>query len=126
MAIIQQIQQKTGCLFLVILGSLLLFVISDLIRSDSSIFGGSTLSVGEIRGEKISYEEFNTRLNTLLAQAEQNNPGMKIDENMKAQYTEQTWNMFLQDKIFAKEYKKVGIRVSEDELADMTIGDHPD
>lgn len=126
MAIIQQIQQKTGCLFLVILGSLLLFVISDLIRSDSSIFGGSTLSVGEIRGEKISYEEFNIRLNTMLAQAEQNNPGMKIDENMKAQYTEQTWNMFLQEKIFAKEYKKVGIRVSGEELADMTIGDHPD
>ena len=103
MAIIQQIQQKTGCLFLVILGSLLLFVISDLIKSDrGGIFGGGGLSVGEIKGDKISYEEFNTRLNTMLQQLEQNNPGTKIDETIRAQYSEQAWNSFLQDKIFAR------------------------
>ena len=127
MAIIQQIQQKTGCLFLVILGSLLLFVISDLIKSDrGGIFGGDGLNVGEIRGEKVSYEEFNTRLNTLLAQLEQNNPGVKIDETIRSQYSEQTWNSFLQDKIFAVEYEKLGVKVSGEELADMTIGEHPD
>lgn len=127
MAIIQQIQQKTGCLFLIILGSLLLFVISDLIKSDSGgIFGNDGLKVGEIRGEKISYEEFNTRLNTQLAQLEQNNPGMKVDEAVRTQYSEQTWNSFLQDKIFAVEYAKIGVTVSGEELADMTIGEHPD
>ncbi len=127
MAIIQQIQQKTGCLFLVILGSLLLFVISDLIKSDrGGIFGGDGLNVGEIRGEKVSYEEFNARLNTLLAQLEQNNPGVKIDETIRSQYSEQTWNSFLQDKIFAVEYEKLGVKVSGEELADMTIGEHPD
>lgn len=127
MAIIQQIQQKTGCLFLVILGSLLLFVISDLIKSDrGGIFGGGGLSVGEIKGDKISYEEFNTRLNTMLAQVEQNNPGMKIDETVRAQYSEQAWNSFLQDKIFAVEYDKIGVKVSGEEVADMTIGEHPD
>ena len=127
MAIIQQIQQKTGCLFLIILGSLLLFVISDLIKSDrGGIFGNDGLKVGEIRGEKISYEEFNTRLNTQLAQLEQNNPGMKVDEAVRTQYSEQTWNSFLQDKIFAVEYAKIGVTVSGEELADMTIGEHPD
>ncbi len=127
MAIIQKIQKKTGCLFLAILSSLLLFVISDLItRDQGGIFGDNGLNVGEIRGQKISYEEFNTRLNTSLAQLEQNNPGVKIDEAIKTQYSEQTWNSFLQDKIFAVEYSKVGVQVSEDELADMTIGDHPD
>ncbi|MFM9944900.1 MAG: peptidylprolyl isomerase [Bacteroidia bacterium] len=127
MAIIQQIQQKTGCLFLVILGSLLLFVISDLIKSDGGgIFGNGGLHVGEIRGEKVSYEEFNTRLNGMLATLEQNNPGVKIDESTKTQYSEQAWNSFLQDKIFAVEYSNLGIQVSPEELADMTIGDHPD
>jgi peptidyl-prolyl cis-trans isomerase D len=127
MAIIQQIQQKTGCLFLVILGSLLLFVISDLIKSDrGGIFGGDGLTVGEIKGEKISYEEFNTRLNEMLVQLEQNNPGVKIDETIRTQYSEQAWNSFLQDKIFAVEYDKLGVKVSGEELADMTIGEHPD
>lgn len=127
MAIIQKIQQKTGCLFLLILGSLLLFVISDLVRTErGGIFGDNSLNVGEIRGEKISYEEFNLRLNNMLDQLAQNNPDVKIDENMKTQYSEQTWNSFLQDKIFKVEYKKLGIQISGDELADMTIGDHPD
>ncbi|NUM31020.1 MAG: SurA N-terminal domain-containing protein [Bacteroidetes bacterium] len=127
MAIIQKIQQKTGCLFLLILGSLLLFVISDLIKTDGGgIFGNNTLSVGEIRGEKISYEEFNLRLNKMLDQLAQNNPDVKIDENVKSQYSEQAWNSFLQEKIFKIEYEKLGIQVSGDELADMTIGDHPD
>jgi len=126
MAIIQQIQQKTGCLFLVILGSLLLFVISDLIKSDRSIFGDSTISVGEIKGDKIAYEEFNKRYNDMLNQVMENNPEVKMDETMKAQYSDQTWNMFLQEKIFATEYKKLGIQVSPLELEDMTIGEHPD
>ncbi len=127
MAIIQQIQRKTGCLFLVILGSLLLFVISDLLKSDrGGIFGSEGLNVGEIKGEKIAYEDFNTRFTTMLAQMEQNNPGVKVDETIKSQYSEQTWNSFLQDKIFAVEYEKMGVAVSGEELADMTIGDHPD
>ncbi len=127
MAIIQQIQQKTGCLFLVILGSLMLFVISDLIKSDrGGIFGDSGLNVGIIRGKKIGYEEFNVRLNNMLLQLEQNNPGVKIDENTKAQYSEQAWNSFLQDNIFAKEYDGIGIRISGAELADMTYGENPD
>jgi peptidyl-prolyl cis-trans isomerase D len=126
MAIIQQIQQKTGCLFLVILGSLLLFVISDLIKSDRGFFGDNSLSVGEIKGEKVSYEEFNARYNEMLNQVLESNPGINLDESMKSQYADQAWNSFLQDKIFADEYKKLGIQVSPDELADMTIGDHPD
>jgi peptidyl-prolyl cis-trans isomerase D len=127
MAIIQQIQQKTGCLFLVILGSLLLFVISDLIKSDrGGLLGGDGISVGEIKGEKISYEEFNTRYETMLAQMLQNNPGMKEDESTKSQTSEQAWNSFLQDKIFAIEYENLGIQVSPEELEDMTIGAHPD
>ncbi|MCC6722520.1 MAG: SurA N-terminal domain-containing protein [Bacteroidia bacterium] len=127
MAIIQKIQQKTGCLFLLILCALLIFVISDLIRTErGGIFGNNSLNVGEIRGEKVSYEEFNVRLNNMLDQLAQNNPDMKIDENVKSQYSEQAWNSFLQDKIFKVEYEKLGIQVSSDELADMTIGDHPD
>lgn len=126
MAIIQQIQQKTGCLFLVILGSLLLFVVSDLVRSDRSIFGNSTLNVGEIKGEKVSYEEFNVRYNEMLNQLMESNPELKLDETIKSQYSDQAWNSFLQDKIFAVEYEKLGIQVSGEELADMTIGDHPD
>ncbi len=127
MAIIQQIQQKTGCLFLIILGSLMLFVIGDLITgSGSGLFGSKGLAVGEIKGEKVSYEEYDIRLKNILAQVEQNNPGMKIDETMRSQYGEQTWNMFLQERIFAKEYKKVGVKVSAEELSDMTIGEHPD
>lgn len=126
MAIIQQIQQKTGCLFLVILGSLLLFVISDLIKSERGFFGSNTLSVGKIKGEDVSYEEFNVRLTQMLDQVAANNPGIKIDEAMKAQYAEQTWNSFLQDRIFAKEYEKLGVQVTGDEMTDMTIGDHPD
>lgn len=127
MAIIQKIQQKTGCLFLLILGSLLLFVISDLVKTDrGGIFGDNTLTVGEIRGKKISYEEFNIRLNKMLDQLAQNNPDVKVDENVKSQYSEQTWNSFLQDFIFKVEYDKLGIQISGDELADMTIGDHPD
>jgi len=126
MAIIQQIQQKTGCLFLVILGALLIFLLSELFRGDRSIFGDNTLSVGEIKGEQISYEEFDIRLKNMLTQLEENNPGMKITEEIRSQYADQTWNSYLQDKIFGEEYSKLGIVVAGDEVADMTIGDHPD
>ncbi len=125
-SLLQKIQNKTGCLFLVIGVAMLAFVLTDLVGSGSSIFGSTANSVGTISGEQISYEEFNARFEAMKQQIAQNNPGFVMTEEISKQYNDQAWNLLVQSKTTDLEYDKLGIDVSPAELEDLTIGNNTD
>jgi len=126
-SLLQKIQNQTGCLLLIIGIAMLAFVLTDLISSGSSIFGGTANSVGEIAGENVSYEEYNAKYEQLKATVLQNNPGIQMDEMVVQQYRQQAWDIFVQEKVQSKEYSKLGLDVGAGELEDLTIGNntHP-
>lgn len=126
-SLLQKIQNKTGCLFLVIGVAMLAFVLTDLVGSGSSIFGSSANTVGSIGGEEISYDDYNNRFEAMKQQIMQNNPGFVMSEDISKQYRDQAWSMLVQSKTTDLEYEKLGIDVGPAELEDLTIGNntHP-
>ena len=126
-SLLQKIQNRTGCLFLVIGVAMLAFVLTDLVGSGSSIFGNNQNNIGKIGDEAISYEEFNGTYETLKNQVIQNNPGINFDETMATQFRQQAWSSLVESKTLKPEYDKLGIDVSAAELEDLTIGQntHP-
>jgi peptidyl-prolyl cis-trans isomerase D len=126
-SVLQKIQNKTGCLMLVIGVAMLAFVLTDLVGSGSSIFGSSANSVGSIDGVDISYDDFNAEFEETKAQIMRNNPGVAMDEAMNQQYRDETWDKMVDAKTLLPEYQKLGVTVSPAELEDLTIGNntHP-
>ncbi|PCJ65242.1 MAG: hypothetical protein COA58_10305 [Bacteroidetes bacterium] len=121
-SLLQKIQDKTGCLFLVIGVAMLAFVLTDLVGSGSSIFGSNQSSVGSIAGESISYEEYNNSYEAMKQQVLQNNPGFQMTDEIAQQYKDQAWNLLVDAKTINKEHEKLGIAISPAELTDLTIG----
>lgn len=127
-SVLQKIQNQTGCLLLIIGIAMLAFVLTDLLSSGQSIFGSQKNVVGNISGEDITYEEFNSRYETRRNAILMNNPGIRIDEYVAAQYREEIWNEIVDEKVLLKEFKALGLDVSVDEWADITVGanTHPE
>ncbi|MDA8886022.1 SurA N-terminal domain-containing protein [Bacteroidia bacterium] len=122
-SLLQKIQNKTGCLFLVIGVAMLAFVLTDLVGSGSSIFGGGNAnSIGSIGEEQVSYEEFNAAYEGLKAQVQQNNPGFQFNEDLATQYRQQAWSTLIEQKTMTPQYDMIGVSVSPAELEDLTIG----
>jgi hypothetical protein len=67
-SLLQKIQNKSGCLLLVIGAAMLAFVLTDFVSSGTSIFGSSENNVGSIAGQSITYEEFNGKFEELKNQ----------------------------------------------------------
>lgn len=103
------------------------FVLTDLISTRTSIFGGNENVVAEISGEKIDYNDLNGRYETMVNNLKLNNPDMEVNEEMREAYREQAWNELIQEKIIKKEHNKLGLVVSGAEMVDITVGDntHP-
>lgn len=124
MAVIQKIQKQTGCLLLIIGIAMISFVLTDLISTRSSLFGGNDNTVAEIRGEKIDYTDLNNRYETMVNNLKINNPDIELNEEMREAYREQAWNELIQEKIIKREHEKLGLVVSGKEFADLTVGDN--
>lgn len=121
-SLLQKIQNKSGCLLLVIGLAMLAFVLTDFVSSGTSIFGSTSNNVGTIAGQAITYEEFNGKFEELKNQVLQNNPGFVMDESMAQQYRDEAWKQLLAAKTVEPQYEKLGITVSAAELEDLTIG----
>ncbi|GAB2797303.1 peptidyl-prolyl cis-trans isomerase D [Hymenobacter luteus] len=127
MALINTIREKSGWAVGAIIIGLLLFMLGgDFLYGRSSIFGKNDLTVGEIAGEKVEYEAFNATLEQakqgFIAQ-QQRQP----DEQAMGYLRDQAWNQTIYRIAFQKEFDKLGLKVSDEELTDMVQGNniHP-
>ncbi|WP_410220362.1 SurA N-terminal domain-containing protein [Pedobacter sp.] len=102
---------------------LALFVLEPLLQQGTAIFGSSRNEVGSIDGEKISYEAFNTKVDQTTAQFKQQYGAM--NPQMQAMAVEQAWQYEVANVLLNKEYNRVGLSVSGDELFDLIQGKKP-
>jgi peptidyl-prolyl cis-trans isomerase D len=123
MAVIGKIREKSSLLLIVIGVAMLAFILSDLMSSGNSMFGGDQ-NVGEIAGQEISGVEFENRVNEALREYEINNQ-TTASSVVKEQIREQVWNELITELILDKELEKLGVTVSPDELFDMVQGPDP-
>jgi peptidyl-prolyl cis-trans isomerase D len=122
MAIIGRIRNQ-GVLITTIIGvALLFFVLQDLL---SGKFGFTqskqATEIAEVSGEIISYKEFEEKFQTNLENSRSRSRNSTVDED---KMREDTWQQMLNEKIMQKEYERLGIIVSNEELLDMVAGNN--
>ncbi|GAB4008537.1 peptidylprolyl isomerase [Spirosoma sp. KCTC 42546] len=124
MSVINKIRERSGLAVGVIAVSLILFIVGgDLLGGRSLLFGGDQQKVGEIAGQSIDYQEFNAKVDEVRAQYEQQTGRAPADQEM-VQIREQAWNQMLFEIAYQKEFDKLGLQVSPEELVDMVQGNN--
>ena len=122
MALIKKIRQRTGLAIGVIAVGLIFFVVGgDLLGPNSTILGNNRNIVGEIAGEKISYEEYMQRIEQAKLSFQQNT-GRNPSENELNSIREQAWQALIVERVFSEQYEELGLMVSDEELVDMVQG----
>jgi peptidyl-prolyl cis-trans isomerase D len=122
MALITKIRERSGIAVGVIAFSLILFIVgSDLLGGQSALFGGNDQTVGKIDGQSIDAQDFNAKVDEVRAQYEQQ-AGRAPSEQEMPQIREQAWNQLVFQIAYQKEFDKLGLTVTPDELVDMVQG----
>lgn len=122
MAIINKMR-KSGWVFIVILAALALFVLSDLISGFQNQSGVEDPIVGEIGGVSIRYSEYDEVYKNRLANKEQSNEGKPLTDSDRKTVSNDAWDDLFRKHVVAKEYKKLGITASKQELHTLLFTD---
>ena len=115
MAVIEKIRQRTGLVIGVISVALLSFLISDAVNSNLNIFGQNDNTLGEVAGEKITYEAFSKKLEERLKAVEAQTQA-PVDDMTREIVRDQIWNEYFQDLVINESYKDLGLAVSDKEM----------
>ncbi len=118
MAAIQAIRSKGVLLVTVIAVALFLFVIGDALRGGESIWNQSKMNVGQVNGEKVSIQDYQQMVEdfTTFYEIQQNQNSFSEEENNRIK--DEAWQTFVQNSLIADECEKLGLAVTDDELAE--------
>src|SRR4030042_1910541 len=127
MSAIQFLREKAGVFVAGLIGlSLFLFVVSD-------FFGGGrgqrvqarkAYQIGEIAGEYISYQDYEERVQGMFEIYKMSGTST-IDEATAESIREQVWQQMVREMIQDKQYNKLGIGVSTEEVDELVLGNNP-
>lgn len=124
MALINKIREKSGIAVTVIAISLILFMVGgDLLGPNSLLGGNNNQTVGEIAGKEINIKDFQSRVDGFRQNYEAQS-GRSLNEGELASLRDQAWNQFVVDIAYKKQYDKLGLAVTDEELYDMVQGNH--
>ncbi len=112
MAILGQIQRRSGVLIGIIALALFAFVIQGLIKNSSSIGKGSATTIAEVGDRKIPTQEFQKRVALLQKQN-------KNLSNMQAMNV--VWDQMIKEAVLNNQFDKLGIKVGKDRLRELII-----
>lgn len=121
MAIIGEIRKHYWLLVVIIGVALLLFVLSDFSRKRAK----QTETIGVIAGEKLSAVEFNKKVEDNIELQKANSGKENVTSDEAYQIRQSTWQQVLNEIVMTKQYDKLGITVSVDELDDLIRGKNP-
>lgn len=124
MSVLESLRKRSGLLVAFVGIALLAFVLTGLFQQDSSLFGGNDTEVGEIAGKSIDYKEFKAKVDEAAEAQKRNNNKASLDQNEMDNIVQQVWNQMINEQVLNKEYEKLGIAVSDEELYDLMV-DHP-
>jgi peptidyl-prolyl cis-trans isomerase D len=124
MSTLESLRKRSGLLVAIVGLALMAFVLTGLFSSPNSIFGGNDRLVGEIAGKGIKYDVFNTKVQEAIENKKRGDQKTTLTESEIDGIVQQVWNQTINQQVVTKEYEKLGITVSNEELYDLMI-DHP-
>lgn len=120
MATLERIRQRSGLLLIVIGLAMAAFILTDLLGSGNSILRNDANVVGEVNGVKIDAQEFNARVDERLVLLQGQNPQQAASISRTA-VANQIWNEFQEEVLIERNYEKLGLSVSDQELFDRIV-----
>ncbi|WP_290877900.1 SurA N-terminal domain-containing protein [Gracilimonas sp.] len=116
-------RNSTGFILWVLIGSFgLLWVLADVNFFDAMQAGPNAL--GSVNGEKISNEEYQSRVQ-YYTNAYSQQTGNSMTAEMRANYENQAWEELVNSRLLNQKMDELGITVSDQEVLDMVFGDNP-
>ena len=120
MAAIGKIRQHYGILVVIIGLALLAFVLGDLLKSTNT---RRRNDVAIVNGEKISYQDYANRADQTIQAQKRSRGSITNDESFSLR--SQTLDQMIREIIMNKEFKALGLTVTEEELNDQFFGENP-
>ncbi len=126
MSILERLRKRSGLLVAIVGLALFAFVLMGLFQKDASLFGGSNTTIGEIAGKSIDYKVFNVKVQEAVESEKRNSQKSTLDEATMDGIIQRVWNQTIVQEVMLKEYDKLGIAVSDEELYDLMVTNpHP-
>jgi peptidyl-prolyl cis-trans isomerase D len=125
MAVISRIRKRVGLLIGFVGVSMILFILGDLVTSNTGLLHRNSDVIGEINGEKIHYQEFEKRVEKFTENYKANTKNENVDQNTLDMLRDQSWQQFVSEMTLGKEYEQLGLSCSDEELFDMCTGSNP-
>jgi peptidyl-prolyl cis-trans isomerase D len=123
MGVMEKMRNSTGVILWVLIGSFgLLWVLSDVNFFDAMQAGPTSL--GSVNGDKISNEEYQSRIQ-YYSNAYSQQSGNSMTPEMRAYYETQAWEELVNSRLITQKMDELGISVSDQEVLDMVYGDNP-
>ncbi len=120
MAAIGKIRQHYGILVVIIGLALLAFVLGDLMKSTNR---RRQSDVAVVNGEKITYQDYANKADQNLQNQKRMYGNLTNDQTFSIR--QQTLDQMIREIIMKKEFKALGLAVSEEELTDQFYGEKP-
>ena len=122
MSIITNIRNRAGLLVAIIGLAILSFLAMDVFSGNGIFSNRPTNVAGEIDGEEVSIQYFETRVQEAIESYKTNTQQDKLDDATIAMLRDQVWNELVKEQLIATEYGALGLGVGLDELFDMVQG----
>ena len=125
MSVLEKIRSRAGLLVGIIGVALVVFILQSALESGNFFFN-SPNTVGEIAGKSIDYTTFNAKVQETIEIQKRNSGQSSLDQTAIDNVVQQVWNQFVNELVIQKEYEKLGISVSDEELYDLMVENpHP-
>ena len=122
MAVIGKIRSYSKLLIIIVGLALAAFVLGDFFRKGPK---RGSVEFAEISGEKISYNDFEARVNQYTEMKKQQTGQETFSADQIFQFREEVWQTIERETIMKKEYDALGLIVTKDELFDLVQGKNP-
>ncbi|MCL1933796.1 MAG: SurA N-terminal domain-containing protein [Candidatus Azobacteroides sp.] len=123
MATLEKIRSRAGLLVGVVGLALFAFIIGDFLRSGSTFFRQSKEKIAVVDGQSIGIREFQSEEETAVNNYK-NNAGGSLTEEQQNQVRQMVFERMVGKILLSEESKRIGFVVSEEELADLVMGNN--
>lgn len=123
MAIIGKIRKRSGLLVIIIGVALAAFVLGDFLKPGKRY--RKLNNVGVVAGENVPYNEFSMKVDEQIENMKQRAQKENLSAEEIFSARQMTWQQITSEIIMGKEYDRLGVTVTSDELFELVQGKNP-
>lgn len=121
MSTLESLRKRSGLLVGIVGLAILAFILTDFFGGQGSMFGSDETTVGEIAGNSIDVNIFKNKVDEAESSQLANGQKTSLTQEEKDGIVQQVWNQMINEQVMVKEYEKLGISISDEELYDLMV-----